>query len=411
MIGPDNTTSRRANAPIARRVAPIFYFLFSVLAFSQSAGCGAPGEPSERKSPIPVAVTDLAATQQGNDVILTFTLPKESIERKPLKHLPAVEIYRSFEPRAASAIPSAPPAVSPASALVVTIPAEMVGHFANRDQFRYVDTLTAENFSENPADNAVYFVRTRTSPKKVSAYSNPASLAIQPAPDPITDLNAEITRQAIVLAWSPPQRTLIGVAPPIATYGVYRAESEATPTASAAAPPSAGVAEQKPLFAHIADVSAPPFHDSQIQFGKKYVYSVRSVAQYDHACVDSADSNLVSVVRLDTFPPFTPEGLVAAFVPAEDRSPAYFDLSWSISADNDIAGYNIYRSEGTSTARTKLNAALLLTPAFRDMNVLPGRRYLYTVTAVSGAGNESLESAAASGAMPVAAAPAESQPQ
>jgi len=116
-------------------------------------------------------------------------------------------------------------------------------------------------------------------------------------------------------------------------------------------------------------------------------------------------------VRLDTFPPFTPEGLVAAFVPAEDRSPAYFDLSWSISADNDIAGYNIYRSEGTSTARTKLNAALLLTPAFRDMNVLPGRRYLYTVTAVSGAGNESLESAAASGAMPVAAAPAESQPQ
>jgi hypothetical protein len=394
----------------SRRTVFIFHFLFSVIALSFFTGCGAPGEPAERKSPIPVAVTDLAASQQGNDVLLIFTLPKESIERKPLKHLPAVEIYRAF----ALALPtgkSAAPLSSPSNAeLLVTIPSEMLDHFANRNQFRYVDTLSAESFSQHPGSNAVYFIRTRTSSKKVSADSNFASLMVEPAPDSISDLKTEVTRDAIVLTWTAPQKTLTGTAPPIATYQIYRAESDAAQTDSTPPATTPDAASQTPAFAHVADIAAPPFRDSQIQFGKKYVYSVRSVAQYDHVSVDSADSNFASVTRLDTFPPSAPEGLVAALIPAQDQSSAYFDLSWSISPDNDIAGYNIYRSEdsrsaGTAAAKNKLNSALLLTPAFRDMNVLPGRHYLYTVTAVNRAGNESPESAVVSVISPEAGAP------
>ena len=383
-----------------------------IVATSVFTGCGAPGEPAERKSPIPVAVTDLAASQQGNDVILTFTLPKESIERKPLKHLPAVEIYRAFAPASASTTPSSPLVHASAADLLVTIPAEMVDHFANRNQFRYVDTLTAENFSQVPGNNAIYFIRTRTSSKKVSADSNLASLIVEPAPDPIADLKTEMTRDAIVLTWTAPQRTLTGAAPTIATYRIYRAESDAAQTDSTPSPTTPDVTSEQPAFAHVADIPEPPFRDSQIQFGKKYVYSVRSVAQYDHVSIDSADSNFASVTRLDTFPPSAPEGLVAALIPAQDQSPAYFDLSWSISPDNDVAGYNIYRSEdprseGALATRNKLNPALLLTPAFRDMNVLPGRHYLYTVTAVNRAGNESPESAVVSVTSPEAGAPSE----
>jgi hypothetical protein len=396
----------------SRRTVFIFYFLFSVFALSFFTGCGAPGEPAERKSPIPVAVTDLAASQQGNDVILTFTLPKESIERKPLKHLPAVEIYRAFAPASTSPTPSSPLVRTSAADLLVTIPSEMVDHFANRNQFRYVDTLSAESFLQNPGSNAVYFIRTRTSSKKVSADSNFASLAVEPAPDPVSDLKTEMTRDAIVLTWTPPQKTLTGAAPTIATYRIYRAEADADQPDSSSAAAATGAKTEQPLFAHVADIPGPPFRDSQIQFGKKYVYSVRSVAQYDHVSIDSADSNFASVTRLDTFPPSAPEGLVAALIPAQDQSPAYFDLSWSISPDNDIAGYNIYRSEdtgseGASAAKNKLNPALLLTPAFRDMNVLPGRHYLYTVTAVNRAGNESPESAVVSVTSPEAGAPSE----
>jgi hypothetical protein len=394
----------------SRRTVPVFYFLFSIFAVSLFTGCGAPGEPAERKSPIPVAITDLAGSQKGNDVILTFTLPKESIERKPLKHLPAVEIYRAFAPASAPTTPSSPLVSTSPADLLVTIPSEMVDHFANRNQFRYVDTLTAENFSQNPESNAVYFVRTRTSSKKVSVDSNFASLMVEPAPDPISDLKTEMTRDAIVLTWTPPQKTITGAVPTIATYRIYRADSDPAQTGSTSAAPAPDATSEGPAFAHVADVPGPPFRDSQIQFGKNYVYSVRSVAQYDRVSIDSADSNFASVTRLDTFPPSAPEGLVAALIPALDQSPAYFDLSWSISPDNDVAGYNIYRSEdtrseGASAARNKLNPALLLTPAFRDMNVLPGRHYLYTVTAVNRAGNESPESAVVSIISPEAGAP------
>jgi hypothetical protein len=385
---------------------------FSIFAFALLVGCGAPGEPTERKSPIPVAISDLAASQQGNDVVLTFTLPKENIEHKPLKQLPSVEIYRSFEPPVSSGNPASPAVAPDPSTLLVTIPPEMIGHFADRNEFRYVDALIAENFSQNSGQDAVYLVRTRTSPKKASASSNLVSVAIRPAPDPISDLQAHITRESIELSWTRPQKTLTGSAPPIASYSVYRAESDAAPEGPPALPaPASGSTPPKTALTHIGDVTSPAFRDLQIQFGKKYEYSVRSVAQYDHSRVESADSNFALVERLDTFPPSPPEGLLAALIPAEDPSPAYFDLSWAISPDNDIAGYNIYRSEGTAIGRTKLNPALLLTPAFRDMNVFPGRHYLYTVTAVNRAGNESRESDPISGDVPEPARPAAKRPE
>jgi hypothetical protein len=388
------------------------------------AGCGAPGEPSERKAPTPVAITDLSATQQGDIVLLTFTLPKESVEHKSLKQLPAVEIYRSFQPASVPPVTLAPGA-APAGQLLVTIPPEMVDHLANRGRIRYEDTLAAADFSQYPAGSlASYLVRTRTSSKKVSANSNNASLVVQPAANAISDLKAEVTREAVVLTWTPPQTTLVGSAPPIVSYGIYRTESSVAsesssavphtvmPAAAASGKPAAsGQSQPPPQFVHIGDATEPTYRDTQVQFDKIYAYTVRSVVRYDQLNVDSADSNLASVTRLDTFPPTPPEGLVVALIPAQGQSPAYLDLSWSISPDNDIAGYNIYRSEGAGAPRTKLNPALLLTPAFRDMNVAPEHHYLYSVTAVNRAGNESPASAAVAGAVSDASMPAESQPQ
>src|ERR1700735_877723 len=391
-----------------RRAASVFYSLSSIFAFSLLAGCGAPGEPTERKAPTPVAVTDLAASQQGNDVVLTFTLPKESVEHRPLKHLPAVEIFRMIEPRSPGVSSQMLSDFTRNATPVATIPSEMVGSLVNRNQFRFVDTLTADDFSRG---QAVYIVRTRTSLKKISADSNDVPVAIHPAPDAISDLKAEAPRQAIVLTWTPPQKTLSGSVPPISAYSIYRAESDLTQPAAATPNTGAAGAEQKSLFAHVGDTPSPPFRDLQVQIGKKYTYSVRSIAQFDDARLQSADSNFASVERLDSFPPSAPEGLVAALIPAQGQSPASFDLSWSISSDNDIAGYNIYRSEGEITNRTKLNPALLLTPAFRDMNVFPGRHYLYTVTAVNRAGNESPESAPISGDLPESGTPETKQPE
>jgi len=378
--------------------ASIFHFLFSIFAsIALLAGCGVPGEPVERKAPIPTAVTDLAATQQGDNVILTFTLPKESVEGRELKQLPAIEIFRDFQNIPASPTQSSGSAVPANPTLLVTIPSAMVDQFDTRREIRYEDALKPGDFTQHPNSQAVYIVRTRTSPTKVSANSNAAALRVEPAADQITDLKAEITHQGVILTWTPPQKTAVGPAPPIALYRIFRREIPQGTAPAAAAPPSR---VQNPAL-QIGDCPAPPFRDTQIQFGKTYRYTVRSVAQYPDLQIESLDSLSIEVAPLDTFPPAAPLGLVVVLVPAQAAAPAYLDLSWSISAENDIAGYNIYRSEQETAPGQKQNPELLRTPAFRDMNIVPGHRYFYTVTAVDRVGNESPASATASGEAPV----------
>jgi len=245
-------------------------------------------------------------------------------------------------------------------------------------------------------------VRTFVSPKKLSSSSNVAALAIYPPANPIADLKAAFSRSGVTLSWTPPEKTLSGTAPNIAFYQIYRAEMESAPNAGAnpAADGNTEPSNPKVPFARIAEAASPPYTDTQTELGKTYVYSVRSVAQYPGVQLESVDSNFASITPKDVFPPPAPQDLVAAFVPAAGGTPAYLDLSWSISAATDIAGYNVYRSEDPSRPGTRVNSELLLTPAFRDMNALPGRTYFYTVTAIDRSGNESPASPPASGSVP-----------
>ncbi len=216
---------------------------------------------------------------------------------------------------------------------------------------------------------AVYIVRTLASPKKPSANSNAAAVSVQPAPGAIDDLKADVTPAAVVLAWTPP-KPFMDATPTIAGYRVYRAEAAATAT------------PENPLLksslARIGEV--PPgsqsFRDSQFNFGATYVYSVRSFAQYPAETLESADSNLEIITPRDTFPPAAPQELIAVLVPAQGNVPAHIELSWAISPETDLAGYNVYRTEQAGVPPTRLNTELLLTPAFRDMNVQPGHALL-----------------------------------
>ena len=375
---------------------PIFYFLFSIFILY---GCAAPGEPIERKPPTPTPVTDLSASQSGNDVTLTFTLPHDSVEKREILKPISVDVYRNFEP--------APPVNSLAAAaptnptLLLTIPPAMVDRYAVQGRVRFVDSLRAEDFAPGGRE-AVYLVRTFVSPKKLSASSNVAALTVYPPANAIADLKTAFSRSGVTLSWTPPDKTLIGTAPNIAFYRVYRAQMESGPNAGAnpAANGDTEPANPKVPFARIAEAASPPYTDTQTELGKTYVYSVRSVAQYPGGQLESVDSNFATITPKDVFPPPAPQDLVVAFVPAAGGTAAYLDLSWSISAATDIAGYSVYRSDEPSSAGTRVNSELLLTPAFRDMNALPGRTYFYTVTAIDRSGNESPASPPASGSIP-----------
>ena len=373
-------------------VVSIFSFLsFTVLFSVIFSGCAAPGEPYERKPPTPEAVTDLTATQEGNEIVLTFTLPQQAEDHRPLKQAPAIEIYRGF------GVPPAPGQASAAApakgALLVTIPAAIEDRYIERGHVRYADSLRAEDFAQQQGSIAIYTVQTMVSERKPSGNSNVAAVRIFPAAEAVADLKAEITHTAVILNWTAPQRTLAGAAPPIGGYQIYR--GELAPGAAAT-----GDLKLKSPLLKIGESQSASYQDTQFVFGQSYVYSVRSVAQYPGEALESADSNLAVITPRDVFPPAKPQGLLVVLIPAQAAIPAYLELSWAINPETDVVGYNVYRTDQAGTQGTRSNAELLSTPAFRDMNVQPGHRYFYTVTAVDRSGNESPFSEVVSGGVP-----------
>lgn len=366
------------------------FLLGTALALAWVAGCASPSEPLERKPPVAETITDLSASQSANEVVLTFTLPTETVDRRPLKEPLAIEIYRGT---------GAPGADSRSHmTLVATIPAGEADQYAAHGQVRYIDLLNADTFGSRDSVGATYAVRTRASLKKDSEPSNFSYLLLRPAFEPISDLKADVTQSAVVLTWTPSAKTIAGSTPPVAGYRIYR-----TATAEQTAP--SGKTEPKSSTVKIGESEMPSFQDTQFDFGATYQYSVRSVIGSGLDALESADSNVITITPKDTFLPAAPQGLVVTLVPKQGDVDAHLELSWAINAETDLAGYNIYRNEGADTSGTRVNMDLLLTPSFRDMNVQPGHRYFYTATAVDRAGNESAPSAAVSGGVPAETGP------
>lgn len=368
-------------------------------------GCASPGEPIERKPPVAQAVGDLAAQQVGNSAELTFNMPDQTTDRRPLTQPIAVEIFRDF------VAPAAARSAGPPATLLVTIPPAMVSNYVTQGRFHYTDELRPEDFQRHPDSVAIYAVRTRASVKKESAPSNVATVRVYPLPAAIDDLKAEVTHTGIQLTWTPPAKTPVGAVPPITTYRVYRALLPQAGTAQPGTPqpagkPPAGTNAPNAPLTKIAETQSPGFLDTQMQFGNTYTYSVRSVVQAGGEERESGDSNRVTILARDTFPPTSPEGLIVVFVPAQGSEPAHLELSWNISPETDLAGYNVYRSEQGGVQGTRINSELLPTPSFRDMNAIPGRTYYYSATAVDRSGNESTPGAGVSGEVPADNQPA-----
>jgi hypothetical protein len=68
-------------------------------------------------------------------------------------------------------------------------------------------------------------------------------------------------------------------------------------------------------------------------------------------------------------------------------------------SDADLAGYNVYRGEATGPL-LRINPELVKTPAYRDLNVVAGKTYRYSVSAVDVRANESMRSEPASESIP-----------
>jgi fibronectin type III domain protein len=360
------------------RAAARVAFVFCVPACALVAGCAAPGEPSPRHPVIPTAITDLAARQTGSAVVLTFSLPHESTDHESLAEAPTIEVYRAALPSGAS------PGRKTPWRMEYAIPSERVDSYLNADRVEFRDPLTPENLGQTAGSPLTYMVRTRAVRSRASGDSNLFTVRIYPPPGPPRDLHVSVTESAVVLSWSEP--VAADTAPKTVGYRVYRTEIE--PGEESARQDVSQVKLKSPLAMQGSSSSAE-FSDTHSEFGHTYLYTVRAVAQYGADAIESADSSSVVVTPRDTFPPATPVGLEGALIPATPGAPAHVELSWAISSEGDLAGYHVYRSDFDNTPGERINSEVLLSPTFRDTSVLPGKRYLYRVSAVDRAGNES----------------------
>ena len=136
-------------------------------------------------------------------------------------------------------------------------------------------------------------------------------------------------------------------------------------------------------------VAGHEWTDTPVDYGKSYSYMVQALVDAGNRTPAESDlSPVTSLTPLDEFPPAVPSGLRA------DRTGNGVSLVWEPDSDADLAGYRVYRSEGSGPWQ-KL-ADVNTVPTYSDATAEHGKTYHYAVSAFDKAAksNESDRSAA-----------------
>lgn len=361
-------------------------------------GCASPGPPRPPSLQIPPPVADLAASREGDVVVVRFTLPQRTTDNLPLRPAETdVTLCRGPELATCVALPS-----HTAQRLSVSEASGAPRAVAWRDPLP-PDLLTGDLRA------LVYRVQLRNHAGRTAGWSRPAYTAAGAAPPPVAGLAAQGTRQGILLRWqpaSPPgaeatsqtapapaevllRRSIIGApAQPAASRRPSRSpRPPAVPTTlwldAHAETPASGAATSQTLDASAA-----------LDTPYRYTAVRRRHVQLDGLFLEirSAPSAPVEITLRDIFPPPAPTGLSAAAF--SDAGHFAVDLVWEPVTDPDLAGYNITRQPLDPTGSpqappTRLNPTPVALPAFHDTTADPAARYRYNITAIDSHGNES----------------------
>jgi hypothetical protein len=360
--------------------------LAAALVFAELTGCGLPGAPQPPSLNLPDRVTDLSAVRTGNQVALTWTMPKKNTDKLLLKADVQARVCRKET--------SAGPCVTAGTV-----------QFAPGADASFTDTLPAVLAAGAPRAVS-YFVELENRKGRSAGLSNGADIAAGAAPAAVTDLSAEIAKTGVLLRWARNengtesagvavrlQRTLLTPQP--------KKKEHESPLSAPAEPVNrtllvtAGVEQGRAL-------------DRDIHFGETYEYRAQRVANVtaDGQKLELAGP-LSAPVRIDAvniFPPDVPAGLAAVATAGDNGAgstakPA-IDLSWTPDTEADLAGYIVYRREGDGAWQRISPAQPVVGPGYRDDNVQPGHTYDYAVSAIDTEGHESERSAEAQETVP-----------
>jgi hypothetical protein len=359
-----------------------------LLAAALALACGKRGDPLPpiRRTPQPIA--DLRVAQRGDHLEVSFTAPRNSTNGARLPVLEA-EVLR----------------------------AEGDGNFQKTARPTRRKVAPGERIVEEgplPPQGTRVRVAVRTRVKSaLSALTPVRELKVTTSPAPPSGLGTRSDPKGAALNWTAPEPSpspeaapppgaspspepspKIAPSPETSPLPEAAPSSEATPgpeVSPAASPtPPAGPAffvyRRSKLGDYVRPLQAEPttatsYVDLSAVPGESWCYVVRVVSSTE-PLVESAPTDESCLEVKDVAPPAPPAGVAAR------ETPDGIEISWSPSAEPDLAGYRVYRwAAGASTQRIAEVPAPETT--FLDTAAPTGVQLRYAVSAVDKVGNES----------------------
>ena len=307
--------------------------------------CGYVGPVLPPSPMLPQAVTDLSVVEQGDQLIIRFSVPVRTTDNLVIRDFESIDLRVGessvpfdFERWAASAKPvqtELPPETDPDNPVPAALSAK----------------IPASEWTGKRIAVAV-----RSSVRKndhFSAWSNRAIVTVLlPLTPPV--VKSDPTAQGILLKW--PQQ---GVG---TQYRIYRkAGADATPIL-------------------VGTTGKPEYLDTSSQYDTPYDYTVVAFK----GNVESLSSAAEHVFVKDIFPPSVPAGVTAL------AGPSSIEVSWQRSPESDLKGYFVYRSVDNGPYQQA--GGLLTVPTFSDRDVQHGKVYHYQINSVDQKNNSSVKS-------------------
>ena len=407
-----DSPNRRPSPPRRALVAGLAMTLVAALGLA-TAGCGNKKPPTPPPRMVAAATVDLAVAQRGSELQFAFAYPSVTIGGLPLPGLEAVELWRMVrplsppapeeaegeeesteEPEAEAAEPPVeeepPPPPStflfqrPTTAAEVKAEdrvqvdpreflalAEMVLRIegpelqaaisGDRVLLRLpIGELPPPEVPEDERELEIFGVMTVAAPKSLSSeISNLVKILPRTPPEPPSQIETRPGADGINVAWQADD-------PPVG-FRVYRRDA-------ASRAYGVPIAEPAP--------EARSHLDATATFDSSYVYTVTTVS-LETPLVESALAGEREVKHEDRYPPAAPRGLLVLAEAGRVR------LLWEPSADDDLAGYLVYRRGDDGSGFDQLTGEPGLALEYLDQAVGSGRGYSYYVSAVDRSGNES----------------------
>ena len=352
-----------------------FRWLMAVAATAGLYGCANPRPPLPPSLELPQAVTDLRAARKGDLVTLTWTVPTRTVDRQNIRHMGTTRICRAAGSKIAEC--DHPAGEVSASQFPVTLPEKKPKQKPPKVEANFTDTLPREMQPLDPTAVITYAVSVFNTHERTAGLSNLVQVPAVPTLPPPANFHAQVTADGVVLTWS-------AVPAPPETPGLsYRIRINRR-----------GDTDKGDLVAGEVPLDATTFTDRGFEWDKTYTYHATVLTEIaqpgrGETLLEGEDTPVVKVFAHDVFPPAVPVG-VEAVATGVGQQPG-IDLVWAPDTEPDLAGYNIYRHEEGGVA-VKINRDPVTTPSFRDVAVLSGHKYFYSVSAVDVRGNESARS-------------------